>query len=355
MVVYGGVDNRYDALNKSVVVLETGIWDWWAPPVKGVGPDGICGTSSCAMPDRQMMLVFGGQNQEGEVQEDLSLLHVRRWKWEKIQVKGKSPAARSYASMVQMVQDSRKESSVCVLFGGSLLESVTCDTHVLRNEGKKWWWEQPAIRGCPPNPRHEHCAVMVKDDMIVFGGHNGHVFYHDMHVLSCETWEWSEVRTFGSPAWEQGTSFNMHLLGEDQLVVMSSDGQADMSLHTLDLDSLEWRKPILTGLTLTLIPTLILALTLTLTLTLTIGEMPTTRFGFSLAETEDGKMLLFGGCSDSTTYNDTVMVDFHLPWSYEKWLWMARNRPVKGNDRCRLGRIPKKILRKIINQVPWFG
>ena len=116
-------------------------------------------------------------------------------------------------------------------------------------------------------------------------------------------------------------------------MIVSSDGQEDISVHSLDLNSLGWRKPIVCG------------------------EMPTTRFGFSLAETHAGQLLLFGGCSDATTYNDTVVLDFHLPWKMERWLWLAHLRKDRGagKSRSKLHRLPKKILKRIVALVPWFG
>jgi len=333
MVVYGGSDNSYNPLKKAVVVLETAIWDWWAPPLKGKGPRGISGVASFTLPHQNLLVLFGGQDPSGGVTDELYSLHVRRWQWNPIRVSGSTPAARSYSSLVTIQGNaaSGEEHTQALLFGGSLRDAVSSSTHLLVMSEGGWKWEEPAIRGTPPMPRHEHCAVVVKHDMVVFGGHNGHQFFHDVHVLSCDVWEWSEVRTFGLPAWPLGSSFYGRLLGDDQLVVVSSDGQEDINVHSLDLNTLGWRKPIVCG------------------------EMPTTRFGFSLADTHDGKLLLFGGCSDATAYNDTVVLDFHLPWKMEKWLWLAHHRSQRPGSKRRqsiLHRLPKKILKRIVALVP---
>ncbi|KAF9669935.1 hypothetical protein SADUNF_Sadunf13G0016400 [Salix dunnii] len=54
-------------------------------------------------------------------------------------------------------------------------------------------WAAPSINGQPPKARYEHGAAIVQDKMYVYGGNHNGRYLNDLHVLDLRSWAWSKV------------------------------------------------------------------------------------------------------------------------------------------------------------------
>ncbi|KAJ6434460.1 hypothetical protein OIU84_018052 [Salix udensis] len=52
---------------------------------------------------------------------------------------------------------------------------------------------EPSITGQPPKARYEHGAAIVQDKMYVYGGNHNGRYLNDLHVLDLRSWAWSKV------------------------------------------------------------------------------------------------------------------------------------------------------------------
>ncbi|EOA30036.1 hypothetical protein CARUB_v10013146mg [Capsella rubella] len=56
-------------------------------------------------------------------------------------------------------------------------------------------WTAPQTSGQMPKARYEHGAAVIKDKMYVYGGNHNGRYLGDLHVLDLKTWTWSRVET----------------------------------------------------------------------------------------------------------------------------------------------------------------
>ncbi|KAK9146896.1 hypothetical protein Sjap_006799 [Stephania japonica] len=80
---------------------------------------------------------------------------------------------------------------------GSVLETQDKDV-VLEGFGSVGVYDQwiaPSISGQRPKPRYEHGAAIVQDKMYVFGGNHNGRYLNDLQVLDLRTLSWSRVET----------------------------------------------------------------------------------------------------------------------------------------------------------------
>eukprot|EP00658_Telonema_sp_P-2_P080638 TRINITY_DN8062_c0_g1_i4.p1 TRINITY_DN8062_c0_g1~~TRINITY_DN8062_c0_g1_i4.p1 ORF type:complete len:105 (+),score=8.06 TRINITY_DN8062_c0_g1_i4:74-388(+) len=96
-------------------------------------------------------------------------------------------------------------------------------------------------------------------------------------------------------------------------------------VYTVHLEQGEWTTPILCGAT------------------------PTPRFGQSMTNLGDSRLLFFGGCTDRFTYKDVALLDLHLPWALERWLWKGQ----RFSHGCIFGHLSPKLLTRIISSIAW--
>ncbi|KAL1198033.1 Acyl-CoA-binding domain-containing protein 5 [Cardamine amara subsp. amara] len=56
-------------------------------------------------------------------------------------------------------------------------------------------WTAPRTSGQPPKARYEHGAVVIQNKMYMYGGNHNGRYLGDLHVLDLKTWTWSRVET----------------------------------------------------------------------------------------------------------------------------------------------------------------
>ncbi|KFK26496.1 hypothetical protein AALP_AA8G256900 [Arabis alpina] len=56
-------------------------------------------------------------------------------------------------------------------------------------------WTAPLTSGQPPKARYEHGAAIIQDKMYIYGGNHNGRYLGDFHVLDFKNWTWSRVET----------------------------------------------------------------------------------------------------------------------------------------------------------------
>ncbi|XP_010417784.1 PREDICTED: acyl-CoA-binding domain-containing protein 4 [Camelina sativa] len=56
-------------------------------------------------------------------------------------------------------------------------------------------WTAPQTSGQPPKARYEHGAAVIQDKMYIYGGNHNGRYLGDLHVLDLKNWTWSRVET----------------------------------------------------------------------------------------------------------------------------------------------------------------
>jgi N-acetylneuraminic acid mutarotase len=115
-------------------------------------------------------------------------------------------------------------------------------------------WRQPIIRGTSPIPRCSHSAVVSGHEMFVFGGmtetkQDGARRFNDVPVLDLRDQRWVYPDIHGASPHERN-SHSMTLVGGNTAVMFGGCCGAEMyfnDVHTLDLSSLTWSQPSVSG------------------------------------------------------------------------------------------------------------
>jgi len=181
-------------------------------------------------------------------------------------------------------------------YGGKGVFEYFNDTMVLELDTNTW---QPVkTGGRAPEPRYGHKASIIGNKMYIFGGCGPKNAIHgNVFCLETETWCWNEVSTTNmgpAPRHDHGQT----LIGEKMVIFGGWDGyQTFKDLWILDLNTNTWMEPETTGFP------------------------PRARQGHTMQLTDDGRLLVFGGCSmDESGYptylNDLVSLDVKtMEWS----------------------------------------
>ncbi|MBA0875030.1 hypothetical protein Goshw_025238 [Gossypium schwendimanii] len=215
-------------------------------------------------------------------------------------------------------------------------------------------WTSPTITGQRPKGRYEHAAAVVEDKMYIYGGNHNGRYLSDLHVLdlrsctwskveakveskSVETpspvnitpsaghslipWEnkllsiaghtkdpsetfqvkafdlqigtWSMLNTYGKPPVSRGGQ-SVTLVGTTLVIFGGQDAKQTLlnDLHILDLETLTWDEID------------------------AVGVPPSPRSGHAAAVHAERYLLIFGGGSHATCFNDLHVLDLQtMEWS----------------------------------------
>ncbi|XP_039064005.1 acyl-CoA-binding domain-containing protein 4-like [Hibiscus syriacus] len=215
-------------------------------------------------------------------------------------------------------------------------------------------WISPPITGQHPKGRYEHAAAVVEDKMYIHGGNHNGRYLSDLHVLDLRSCTWSKVEDkIGSKSVEPPSTVNIipcagHSLipWEDKLLSIAGhtkDSSETIEVKTFDLQTGTWstlktygKAPVARGgQSVTLVGTILVIFggqdamrtfwndlhildlkTLTWDEIDPVGVPPSPRSGHAAAVHAERYLLIFGGGSHATCFNDLHVFDLQtMEWS----------------------------------------
>ncbi|XP_009791118.1 acyl-CoA-binding domain-containing protein 4 [Nicotiana sylvestris] len=212
-------------------------------------------------------------------------------------------------------------------------------------------WVAPPISGPRPKARYEHGAAVIDDKMYIFGGNHNGRYLSDLQALDLRSWTWSkvEVKTAGEASQVQVAPFAGHSLipweGNKLISVggHTKDPAETMQVKVFDLPARTWStlktygKPPLSrgGHSVTLAGTSLVIFggqdanrsllndlhildleTMTWDEMGTLGVPPSPRSDHAAAVHAERYLLIFGGGSHATCFNDLHVLDLQtMEWS----------------------------------------
>ena len=162
-----------------------------------MGPPARAAQTAVFDPKHRRLIVFGGRvtekNRAAEDRNDVWVLSLKpEPRWQHVIPLGGAPSPRSGCAGVF---DPARERMV--LFGGQDASGLLNDVWELSLNGRPRWRQlHPA--GAPPSPRHRHTATLdpASDRMLVFAGWDGW-YTNDLWQLDFSELAWSRLRLEG--------------------------------------------------------------------------------------------------------------------------------------------------------------
>ncbi|KAL4646273.1 host cell factor 1-like [Arapaima gigas] len=206
MVVFGGGN---EGIVDELHVYNTATNQWFIPAVRGDIPPGCAAYGFVC--DGTRLLVFGGMVEYGKYSNDLYELQASRWEWKKLKPKapknGPPPCPRLGHSFSLV-------GSKCYLFGGLANDSEDPKNNIprylndlyileLRPGSGVVGWDIPITYGVLPPPRESHTAVVYTDRankksrLVIYGGMSG-CRLGDLWTLDIDTLTWSKPSVSGT-------------------------------------------------------------------------------------------------------------------------------------------------------------
>ncbi|XP_062040342.1 host cell factor 1-like [Lepus europaeus] len=181
---------------------------WFIPAVRGDIPPGCAAYGFVC--DGTRLLVFGGMVEYGKYSNDLYELQASRWEWKRLKAKtpknGPPPCPRLGHSFSLV-------GNKCYLFGGLANDSEDPKNNIprylndlyileLRPGSGVVAWDIPITYGVLPPPRESHTAVVYterdnkKSKLVIYGGMSG-CRLGDLWTLDIETLTWNKPSLSG--------------------------------------------------------------------------------------------------------------------------------------------------------------
>ncbi|XP_035216585.1 kelch domain-containing protein 4-like isoform X1 [Stegodyphus dumicola] len=303
-------------------------------------PSPRSGFTLCAHPDKDELLLFGGEYFNGSktmMYNDLYFYNIKKGQWSILQCPEKPPPRCGHQAVVVSQRGGQMW-----IFGGEFASPTRSnfyhykDLWVFHLTEKRW--EQIKVPGAPSS-RSGHRMVVSRKQIVLFGGFHESIrdykYFNDVYIFDLESYAWSKIEPGGKgPSPRSGcqmaplTDGRILLYGGYSREKVKKDvdkGTAYTDMYYLQVDERikpsKWKwvqvKPS--------------------------GIPPSARSGFSLAVASNNHAYAFGGVHDEDVDEESMESVFHndlFLLELEKGRWM----PVKlhGKD----ARIIKKKRRK---------
>ncbi|CAI9769513.1 unnamed protein product [Fraxinus pennsylvanica] len=209
-------------------------------------------------------------------------------------------------------------------------------------------WVAPPVSGTRPKGRYEHGAAVIDDKMYVFGGNHNGRYLNDLQVLDLRSWKWSKVEVQAGNEGAITTCAGHSLIPWDRNKLLSVAGHTKDPSETLqvkvfDLQTRTWStlktygKPPVSrgGQSVTPVGSTLVIFggqdakrslmndlhildleTMTWDEIDTLGAPPSPRSDHTAAVRGDRYLLIFGGGSHATCFNDLHILDLQtMEWS----------------------------------------
>ncbi|XP_019423012.1 PREDICTED: acyl-CoA-binding domain-containing protein 4-like isoform X6 [Lupinus angustifolius] len=267
----------------SVVVYD----EWIASPVSGQRPKARYEHGAAVVQDK--LYLYGG-NHNGRYLSDLHVLDLRSLAWSKIEAKAgaESSVTLSPCAGHSLIPWENKLLSVA---GHTKDPSEVIQVKVFDLQTSTW--SDLKTYGKAPVSRGGQSVNLVGSSLIVFGGQDAkRTLLNDLHILDLETLTWDEIDAVGvHPSPRSDHTAAVHV--ERYLLIFGGGSHATCynDLHVLDLQTMEWSRPIQQG------------------------EIPSPRAGHA-GVTVGENWFIVGGGDNKSGVSETVVLNMStLAWS----------------------------------------
>ncbi|KAK3023477.1 hypothetical protein RJ639_044857 [Escallonia herrerae] len=266
--------NLSETQDKDVVtegLSSVGVYDQWvAPPISGPRPKPRYEHGAAVIDDK--MYICGG-NHNGRYLSDLQALDLRSWTWSKIEVRAGAEALESSSPVT--APPCAGHSLVSVEMGVSLIYVLAerCAMHTYIYVFKIPW-EGNKLLSVAGHTKDPSETIQVK-------------------VFDLKTCTWSILKTYGKPPVSRGGQ-SVTLVGTTLVIFGGQDAKRSLlnDLHILDLETMTWDEMD------------------------ALGVPPSPRSDHAAAVHAERYLLIFGGGSHATCFNDLHVLDLQtMEWS----------------------------------------
>ncbi|CAB1435446.1 unnamed protein product [Pleuronectes platessa] len=124
--------------------------------------------------------MFGGHGAGGDFCKELHVLNTENLLWQKLEVKGDTPAACSRHTLT-----AHHDKDIYLFGGRSFTEdgTETSSNEIHKLSIAKMKWKVPLYVGIPPARRHGHTTFILHSHLYVFGGQNEEQEFNDLKVM----------------------------------------------------------------------------------------------------------------------------------------------------------------------------
>ncbi|GAA49396.1 host cell factor [Clonorchis sinensis] len=262
-----GLANRFFTVDPANTRRGHASCQWFLPAVHGDIPPGCAAFGMLA--ENTRVLLFGGMLEYGKYSNDLYELQASRWEWKRLKPKpprnGPCPCPRIGHSFTLVGQKA-------FLFGGITNDSDDPKNNIprylndlytleLRPNSSAMCWDIPVTYGQPPSPRESHTAVayQVLDGLIkkwrllVYGGMSGNRL-GDLWQLEIDSMNWVKPVVTGDPPAPRSLHSasvignRMFVFGgwvplvmeEMKMATQEKEWKCTNTLASLNLDTMSW-------------------------------------------------------------------------------------------------------------------
>ncbi|OVA04317.1 hypothetical protein BVC80_1395g24 [Macleaya cordata] len=245
----GALGEAHDEDVVSEGVGSVGVYDQWiALPVSGQRPKARYEHDAAVVQDK--MYIFGG-NHNGRYLNDLQVLDLRSLTWSKVEVNAEteslevsSPVPLSPCAGHSLIPWENKLISIAG-HTKDPTETITVKAFNLQS----FTWSTLKTYGKPPVSRGGQSVTLVGTTLVIFGGEDANrSLLNDLHILDLETMTWDDIDAVGVPP-SPRSDHAAAVHAERYLLIFGGGSHATCfnDLHVLDLDTMEWSRPIQQG------------------------------------------------------------------------------------------------------------
>ncbi|KAF8097971.1 hypothetical protein N665_0278s0032 [Sinapis alba] len=239
MYMYGGNHNgRYLG---DLHVLDLKNWTWSRVETQVVTESQETSSpatlTNCAghslIPWDNKLLSIGGHAKDPSESILVKVFDLHTCTWSILKIDGKPPISRGGHSVTSVGKK-------LVIFGGQdVNKSLMNDLHILDLDTMTW--DEIDTVGSPPSPRSDHAAaVHAERYLLVFGGGSHTNCFNDLHVLDLQTMEWSGHTQQGEAPTPRAGHAGV-TIGENWFIVGGGDNKSGAcETVVLNMSTLAW-------------------------------------------------------------------------------------------------------------------
>jgi N-acetylneuraminic acid mutarotase len=258
--------------------------NWEAVTPTGTLPAARLGGSLVYLSEGNKLLLFGGWTGDSKYSADTWACDLTAKAWTKLKPSGTSPSPRASQAMTYDPVGNK-----LIVFGGYDGKTYYGDLWAYDLTGNAWSTLTPT--GAGPSARHGHSLVYDPESkkMILFGGFDGSTQYNDTWAYDPAANSWADLKPTGSmPAGRDSQA--MAYDSDDKVMVLFGGWSTTTQFNDT------WAYDPAKNSWTTLDPA---------------GVSPTARaLPQMVYDPAIKKLVLFGGGTSSTTFNDTWLFDF---------------------------------------------